>query len=157
MRSAHYSMTANDIYHIAAAMLQPNMKWHDYGPKCTVKALLQVLFYAAAQLCSVYAACSRLRDAPSDQAVRDALTGLCPEAGVLEKQLNQSFAKQLPKGLKKCPQRLAIDLTLIPYHGQTHCRNEEIYRSQAKSGTTHFHAYATCYVVHIGRVAPPWR
>jgi putative transposase len=57
----------------------------------------------------------------------------------------------LPKGLKKRPQRLAIDLTLIPYHGQPHRCSEEIYRSQAKSGTTHFHAYATCYVVHKGR------
>ena len=151
MRSAHYSMTANDIYRFAAAMLQPQLKWQDHGPKCTVTVLLQVLFYAAAQLCSVFAACSRLREAPSDQAVRDALAALCPEAGVLEKQFNQSFAKQLPKGLKKRPQRLAIDLTLIPYHGQPHRCSEEIYRSQAKSGTTHFHAYATCYVVHKGR------
>lgn len=140
MRSAHYSMTANDIYRFAAAMLQPQLKWQDHGPKCTVTVLLQVLFYAAAQLCSVFAACSRLREAPSDQAVRDALAALCPEAGVLEKQFNQSFAKQLPKGLKKRPQRLAIDLTLIPYHGQPHRCSEEIYRSQAKSGTTHFHA-----------------
>jgi len=151
MRSTHYSMTANDIYRFAAAMLQPQLKWHDHGPKCTVTVLLQVLFYAAAQLCSVYAACSRLRTAPSDQAVRDALAALCPETGVLEDQFNQSFAEQLPKGLKKRPQRLAIDLTLIPYHGQPHRCSEEIYRSQAKSGTTHFHAYATCYVVHKGR------
>lgn len=151
MRSVQYSMTATDIYRFAAAMLEPHMKWHDHGPKCTVTVLLQVLFYAAAQLCSVYAACSRLRAAPSDQAVRDALAALCPEAGVLEKQFNQSFAKQLPKGLKKRPQRLAIDLTLIPYHGQPHRCSEEIYRSKAKSGTTHFHAYATCYVVHKGR------
>jgi hypothetical protein len=71
MHSVHYSMTANDIYRFAAAMLQPHTKWHDHGPKCTVTVLLQVLFYAAAQLCSVFAAaCSRLRAAPSDQAVR---------------------------------------------------------------------------------------
>ena len=151
MRSAHYSMTTNDIYRFAAVMLQPYLKWHDHGPKCTVTVLLQILFYAAAQLCSVFAACARLKTAPSDQAVRDALAALCPEAGVLEQQFNQSFAKHLPKGLKKRPQRLAIDLTLIPYHGQPYHCSEEIYRSQAKSGTTHFHAYATCYVVHKGR------
>ncbi len=144
-------MTANDIYRFAAAMLQPHLKWLDHGPKCTVTVMLQVLFYAAAQLCSVFAACSRLKTAPSDQAVRDALVALCPEAGVLQMQFNQSFAAQLPKGLKKRSQRLAIDLTLIPYHGQPHRCSEEIYRSQAKSGTTHFHAYATCYVVHKGR------
>ena len=140
MRSAHYRMTANDIYRFAAARLQPQLKWQDHGPKCTVTVLLQVLFYAAAPLCSVFAACARLRDAPSDQAVRDALAALCPEAEVLEQQFNQSFAKPLPKGLEKRSRRLAIDLTLIPYHGQPHRRSEEIYRSQAKSGTTHFHA-----------------
>ncbi len=38
-----------------------------------------------------------------------------------------------------------------PYYGQAHQRVEEIYRSQAKSGTTHLHAYASCYIVHRGR------
>ena len=47
-------------------------------------------------------------------------------------------------------QRLAIDLTLIPYHGRPFRDLDEIYRSQAKSGTSHFHAYATAYVVRKG-------
>ena len=45
---------------------------------------------------------------------------------------------------------VAIDLTLIPYHGQPHRNIDEIYRSQPKSDTSHFHAYATCYVVRNG-------
>jgi hypothetical protein len=53
--------------------------------------------------------------------------------------------------VKKRRWRLAIDLNLQPYYGQAHRRAEELYRSQAKSGTTHFHAYATCYIVHHGR------
>ena len=77
--------------------------------------LLQVMFYAAAQLCSLFAACRRLRDAPSDQAVRDALTALCPEAETLEERLNASFAAQLPPAVKNRRWRLAIDLNLRPY------------------------------------------
>lgn len=146
-----YTLTPKDIYRYAASVLQPHLQWHDQGPKCTVTTLLQVLFYAAAQLCSLYAACSRLRNAPSDQAVRDALVALCPEAETLESQLNASFAAQLPKAVKHRRWRLAIDLNLRPYYGHAHRRAEEIYRSQAKSGTTHFHAYATCYIVHKGR------
>jgi hypothetical protein len=46
---------------------------------------------------------------------------------------------------------LAIDLNLRPVYGHAHRRTEELYRSRAKSGTTHFHAYATCYLVHQGR------
>ncbi len=45
---------------------------------------------------------------------------------------------------------LAADLVLIPYHGRPLADPDEIYRSQAKSGTSHFHAYATLYVIHRG-------
>jgi hypothetical protein len=151
MRSPPCTLGPQDIYRYAATVLQHHLQWRDYGPKCTVTAVLQILFYAAAQLCSLFAACSRLRDAPSDQAVRDALVALCPDAATLEAQFNRSFAEQLPQAVKHRRWRLAIDLHLRPYHGQPHCRPEEIYRSQAKSGTTHFHAYATGYLVKHGR------
>jgi hypothetical protein len=151
MRPPYSTLTPTHIYDYAATLLEPYLQWHDYGPKCTVKTLLQVLFYAAGHLCSVFAACSQLRTAPSDQAVRDALTALCPDPAPLEQRLNRLFAAQIPKGLRKRTQRVAIDLTLVPYHGQPHQRLEEIYRSQAKSGTTHFHAYATAYIVRRGQ------
>ena len=41
--------------------------------------------------------------------------------------------------------------TLRPYHGQPLRDPAEVYRGQAKSGTSHFHAYATAYVVRHGR------
>jgi hypothetical protein len=145
------TLTPTHIYTYAATLLEPYLQWHNYGPKCTVKVLLQVLFYTAGHLCSVFAACSQLRTAPSDQAVRDALAALCPDPVSLEQRLNQLFAAQIPKGLRKRPQRVAIDLTLVPYHGLPHQRTSEIYRGQAKSGTTHFHAYATAYIVRRGQ------
>jgi hypothetical protein len=73
-----------------------------------VKVLLQVLFYAAGHLCSVFAACSQLRTAPSDQAVRDALTALCPDPVFLEQRLNRLFAAQQTSkagGLSLCARR----------------------------------------------------
>ena len=151
MHPQHYVMTPEMVYRHAANLLQAQLQWVDYGRKCTVKTLLLVLFYAAGQWCSLAMACQRLRTAPSDQAVRDALRALCPPLETLEQPLNNSFAAQLPKALRQRRQRLAIDLILIPYHGQPHRRAEEIYRGQAKSGTTHFHAYATAYLVHRGR------
>jgi len=56
----------------------------------------------------------------------------------------------LPKALFRKSRKIAIDLTLIPYHGQPLRDKKEIYRSAPKSGTTHFHAYATAAVVHKG-------
>ncbi|MCP4933307.1 MAG: transposase [bacterium] len=150
MPSPTYMMTPKTIFRYAAALLQSQLHWHDHGPKCTVLTVLQLLFYAAAQRCSIAWACAQLRDAPSDQAVRDALAALCPKAELIENQLNDSFSKQLPKSVKKRRWYLAIDLNLRPYHGKPHRDEEEIYRSQAKSGTTHFHAYATCYIIKNG-------
>jgi putative transposase len=45
---------------------------------------------------------------------------------------------------------VACDTTLIPYHGRPFAEAAEIYRGQPKSGTTHFHAYATAYLVRHG-------
>ena len=45
---------------------------------------------------------------------------------------------------------VAIALTLIPYHGQPAHDAKEIFRGEPKSGTTHFHAYATAVVLHKG-------
>ena len=73
-----------------------------------------------------------------------------PAAETLEQQRNRSVAEQLPKAVQQRRWRLAIALHLRPYDGQPHRCPEELYRSQAKSGTTHFHAYASCYIVHQG-------
>jgi hypothetical protein len=63
MHPPYSTLTPIHIYNYAATLLEPYLQWHDYGPKCTVKVLLQVLFYAAGHLCSVFAACSQLRTA----------------------------------------------------------------------------------------------
>ena len=106
---------------------------------------------AAARITSLSDACQRLRDAPSDETARKALLATLPDYAVLQRQLNAALAGHLPKALRKHLQRLAIDLTLIPYHGKPFRDLNEIYRSQAKSGTSHFHAYATAYVVRKGQ------
>jgi hypothetical protein len=59
MCPTHVSMTPKDIDRDAAGVLQPRVQWHDRGPKCTVTTRLQVMFYAAASLCSIFAACRR--------------------------------------------------------------------------------------------------
>ena len=46
---------------------------------------------------------------------------------------------------------MAIDLHLVPYHGLPLDTQLEVYRSQARSGTSHFHAYATAYVNYRGQ------
>jgi putative transposase len=112
--------------------------------------LLQILLLAAARVVSLFAACRDLADAPSDQTVRNALDASLPEIGELQRRLNLALVTRLPKALRRKSRMVAIDLTLIPYHGQPAYDKKEIFRGAPKSGTTHFHAYATAVVVHKG-------
>lgn len=151
MRSRKYdTISAGQIHGHAAAVLQNHLMIRDHGHKCRASVLISVLFFAASRVGSIYDACRRLRGAPSDQAVRNALVAMMPEMDQLQRRINAALSAGLPKSLRRRPRRLAIDLTLIPYHGQPFRHPREVYRSQPKSGTSHFHAYATCYVVLKG-------
>jgi len=151
MRATQYTLTAPVLHGHAARLLQRHLRLRDHGPKCTAQTVLLVLFYAAARLISLAAACASLRQAPCDQAVRDALKATLPPVFDLQRGLNHALAADLPKALRRRPQPLAIDLTLLPYHGEYLYHPDELYRSQAKGGTSHFHAYATAYVIRKGR------
>jgi putative transposase len=61
--------------------------------------------------------------------------------------MNDLLVKQLPKKLLRPRLPGAIDITEIPYHGQHKEDEETVRRGRAKCGTTHFHCFATLYVV----------
>jgi hypothetical protein len=151
MRQDQYTITPRDIHCHAAQLCQRHLRFQDHGPICTALNLLTVLFYAAARLISRAAACASLRDAPSDSALHAALLATLPEIPELQRRLNRALQGDLPKALRRRRQPLAIDLILIPYHGAPSKDAREVYRGQAKSGTTHFHAYATAYVLKRGQ------
>jgi hypothetical protein len=151
MRQRQYTVTAQDVQRHARHVCQQHLKLQGHGPKCTAGTLLGVLFYAAARLISLAAACAALRDAPSDQAVRDALLATLPDFLELQRRINRALVGDLPKALRRRRQRVAIDLVLIPYHGQPLLDPIEIYRGQPRSGTSHFHAYGTAYVIRKGQ------
>lgn len=151
MRQDQYTITPHDIHHHAAQLCQRHLRFQDHGPVCTALNLLTVLFYAAARIISRAAACASLRDAPSDSALHAALMATLPDSAELQRRLNRALQGDLPKALRRRRQPLAIDLILIPYHGEPLAEASEVYRGQAKSGTTHFHAYATAYVMRKGQ------
>src|SRR5512138_2350873 len=151
MRPPHHILDRRQVHHAAAEHLQAHLRFQDYKRKTSAQVLWSLLLAAAARITSLSDACQRLRDAPSDETARKALLATLPDYATLQRQLNTALAGHLPKTLRKRLQRLAIDLTLIPYHGEPFRDAREIYRGQAKSGTSHFHAYATAYVVRHGR------
>jgi putative transposase len=151
MRPPHRILDRKRVYRLAEQHLQAHLQFKGYKRKTSAQVLWTLLLAAAARITSLSDACGRLRDAPSDETARKALLATLPDYATLQRQLNAALAGYLPKALRKCPQRLAIDLTLIPYHGRPFRDPTEVYRSQAKAGTSHFHAYATAYVVKYGQ------
>jgi putative transposase len=151
MRSQReYIITKAEVHAYAEDWLGTALRFEYQGYKCTTAVLLQILLIAAARVVSLFAVCRDLADAPSDQTVRNALAATLPEIIELERRLNLALVTRVPKALRRKSRMVAIDLTLIPYHGQPAHDVKEIFRGEPKSGTTHFHAYATAVVLHKG-------
>ena len=151
MRPPHHILDRQTVHRRAAEYLQVHLKFQDYKRSCSAQVLWSLLLAAAARITSLSDTCQCLDRVPSDETARKALLATLPDYATLQRQLNAALAGHLPKALRRRLQRLAIDLTLIPYHGRPFRDLDEIYRSQAKDGTSHFHAYATAYVVRKGQ------
>jgi len=117
-----------------------------YGPD----DIWRILLLAAAQGRSIDSAPADLASGPSPSTIRYQLRNHLfakRDLLTLEEGINAALVSQCPPGIKGSKQRIAIDLTLIPYHGQPAKDPNEIRRGEAKSGTTHFHCYGSAYVI----------
>lgn len=122
------------------------------GWLCTVSVVWNIVLRAAARSISIFAACRDLANAPSDQAVYNALaSGLPKTLSVLERRLNQALVNRLSRGMRRRRLEIAIDWHLVPYYGEPHASRNELYYGQPKQGTSQFHAYATACVVEYGQ------
>src|SRR5436305_14395553 len=117
MRPPHRILDRNRVHRLAAEHLQAHLQFQDFKKKTSAQVLWALLLAAAARITSLSDACQRLRDAPSDETARKALLATLPDYVTLQRPLNAALAGHLPKALRKRPQLLAIDLTLIPHHG----------------------------------------
>jgi len=120
--------------------------------KCEATVVWSIVLRAAARMISVFAACRDLANAPSQQAVFDALEADLPRTlPVLEKRLNRALATSWSRRLQRRRWEVAIDWHLNPYYGEPHRSRNELYRGQPRQGTTYFHAYATACIVQYGQ------
>ena len=151
MRHCQYTITRHTVHAYAEQVCQRHIPLKDRGRKCKASVLWAVLFWAARRISSLAAACATLRDAPSDTAAHDALLATLPAFAELSRRLNRALQGDLPKALRRRKQPVAIDLKLVPSHGQPLHSPDEVYRAKARDGTSHFHAYATAYVTTRGQ------
>ncbi len=113
--------------------------------------LFQILVRAASNCDSIENTSKILKKSPSGKNIRYHLDKV-NNFEELEAQLNCALRSRKLPGIKKGKLKLAIDLNLIPYYGNpTEEEKPFIYRSQAKSGTCSFYAYASLYVLKKGK------
>ncbi len=121
-----------------------------FNGEFSLKDMVRVIVHACSQMISIEQAAKRFKNAPKAPAIRFHLRRKL-EIALIEKAANkilQGLAKPILCG--KCLE-FAMDITFIPYHGKPKKDDTEIVRSKAKDGTTHFHAYATLYVILLGK------
>lgn len=145
-----YTLTRAHVHKLTSDLLIENLELRDYKRTCPAPVLVSIICAACARLVSISAAVADFYGGPSVETVRKATRFNTPGIELLERRLNRALRATRPNQLP-ARQHVAIDLTLIPYHGQHQTNENELYRSQAKSGTTHFHAYATAYLIRHGQ------
>lgn len=138
---------------------QPHLPLGIEGRELDDERMWEILTYASVNQLTMESACHELHTAPSGNTVRahlaEALDDDRAQVVALEEQLNAALWAQLPRRVRRRLSQtrfeIAIDLHDIPYHGQPTVDPAEVRRGPAKSGTTHFHSYATLAIVHDHR------
>ncbi|MEE9176614.1 MAG: ISH3 family transposase [Thermodesulfobacteriota bacterium] len=112
--------------------------------------LARVVVLACAGKCTINQAVKKVKKCLTAGALRHHLR---KEVNIkpIEKRINAILQKIAMKILSGKWLEFAVDLVYLPYHGQHMKEENEIVRSKAKHGTTHFHAYATLYVIVLGK------
>src|SRR5262245_19389214 len=146
-----YYITRAQVHHYARQLLSCCLRLRDYSAACTAAVMLNVLFADCSRLVSLACAALSLATAPSRETIRKAWLAQLSTREELLRRLNNCLAANLPRYLRRCRQRVAIDLTLVPYHGRPMLDLAEVFRSKARDGTSHFHAYATAYLNYRGQ------
>ena len=114
-------------------------------------SFLQTLAGIAAEKSSIAAFSTKFEDGLTARQMRYHLGkfGLTE----IENRLNQALPHYVPRSISRrtASFKFAIDLNEYPYHGSPYQEADEIRRGKAKSGTTHFHVYATIYLIKRGK------
>jgi DDE family transposase len=153
MRSRTNSIVScSEVHQWALLWLMQAELLRDRGRWCTPDVVWSILLRAAARLISVFAACRDLANAPSQQAVFDALeAGLPRTLRTLEGRLNEALTTAWPRRLQRHRWQVAIDWHWEPYYGQPYKSRNELCRNKSRQGTTHFHVYATACIIQYGQ------
>lgn len=143
-------LTSDQVRTITVGTLMNHFPMKIQGYKVDTEDIWNAVVAASAQGLTIESAVHQLREAPDPSTIRLYVrTELINKTtlAALESDSNAALTAHLPPHIRGRRHKIAMDLTFIPYHGEAAEDPTEIRRSQAKSGTTHFHCYATAYLI----------
>ena len=147
------TIRSEQVLNAFVQVVRKNLPLDLKNTRITADDIIYALTYANIHRLSIESACQELQEAPSGNRLREVLVEALPDRAGVQRALNQMFCQQLHPSVWKCRRafNIAIDLTLIPYHGQPYEDQKELVRGMPKAGTTHFHGYATVSIVRDDR------
>ncbi len=147
-----YNNTVNkrDVKEYSSFVLLATLKFAQITAQTPVNILIDILIAAAVRGSSIEETCRQYKNAPSGKTVRTHIALQLESLEDVEVRLNRALRKHIPKKFRRKPVKVAIDYVEVAYHGNTQ-DPDEVRKSQPKEGTSHFHTYATAYVIEKGR------
>lgn len=146
------TLSSDEVLKFAQDSLLKHVHLYINGTKCTLENVYGLILKASAGQTSVSDVCDDTPGAATGTAVLNQLHQALPQdlnqLWRLEAKLNRVLVAHLTRKMLRVRCDVAIDLVLVPYHGEPDQDPEEVRRSQARDGTTHFHCYATAYMIY---------
>ena len=144
-------ITDVEILELVTTVLSHYICLQTISPRIKTRSFLQTLAGIAAARSSIHAFTRKFEAGLTALQMRYHLTKY--HLTDVEIALNQALQHYVPPAFRrsKAPYKLAIDFHDHPYHGLPEKDATEICRGKAKSGTTHFHTYATVYCIKQGK------
>lgn len=144
------ALTAGKVHEMAVETLAEHLRLAGRGEQSAPEKVIDILLLAAANHTSIDLECAIHDQAPSANTIRGVVKASL-NLEQAEGRINDALADRLDRRYWRKPVTAAVDLFEIPYHGTYETDPREVRGGEAKSGTTHFHVYASVYIVRRGR------
>lgn len=150
MRRSYSTITPATVHCLARSALEGALGFSDYKRSVTRAQLIDLLLLVAATTRTLFAVATRYCRA-SHETARAALRHNLTTPGALTERL--ADALHAVAAFTRCDRRrawtCAIDLHYVPYYGSR--ATPGIIGGPKKAGTSFFHCYATCVLIHRRR------
>ena len=144
-------ITDTEILNEVTETLSQYISIRTISTQINTPSFLRTLAGIAAERSSIEAFATKFEDGLTARQMRYHLGKF--ELPEMEGILNQALQHHVPRSISRRSAfyKFAMDLNEHPYHGSPYQEANEIRRGKAKSGTTHFHVYATIYLIKRGK------